>query len=179
MHVQLRLDTQAPVADAEDPLVLLQECHARIRHFSQLALVLARAQGKPEAQVADAARQVARYFRVSLPLHAADEDEGLAPRLRAVGVPATVEQALAEMERQHVELETLLAEVMPGWERVAEDPRALVVHAGTLERQAVRLAALFEAHLHLEETVLFPAARLMLGPGQRKSLAREMRARRA
>jgi hypothetical protein len=61
---------------------LLLECHERIRHFARLALKLAGTRDLPPAEVAEAAAAVRRYFAEALPLHAADEEESMMPRLR-------------------------------------------------------------------------------------------------
>ena len=63
------------------PLEMLQGCHVRIRHFMQLSRTLSQALDAPQAEIAEAAAALVRYFSQALPLHEADENETLFPRL--------------------------------------------------------------------------------------------------
>ena len=63
---------------------LLLDCHERIRHFSTLAVRLAREDASDDERRGVAAG-VARYFEQALPLHVRDEDESILPRLRGRG----------------------------------------------------------------------------------------------
>ena len=63
---------------------LLLGCHARIRHFTAVAVKLAHALAATSDEIRQAAEVVHRYYSVSLPLHEADEDQTLRPRLDAV-----------------------------------------------------------------------------------------------
>src|SRR4051812_30710357 len=67
----------------EPLLAALLDCHSRIRRFSTLAIRLAEADAPPN-EIAETAAAVHRYFTVALPLHAADEDLSIAPRLAVV-----------------------------------------------------------------------------------------------
>ena len=79
MAVLTRLGRGAGAADA---VGLLLDCHERIRAFTAMASRLA-APGDPGPDaIRDAAARVHRYFAEALPLHAQDEEESLAPRLR-------------------------------------------------------------------------------------------------
>ena len=66
---------------SEDAVDLLLSCHYRIRHFTALAARLAEATAAPPDQIEQTAASVARYFRIALPLHKADEDGSIYPRL--------------------------------------------------------------------------------------------------
>ncbi|MBL8623303.1 MAG: hemerythrin domain-containing protein [Myxococcales bacterium] len=129
----------------------LLACHERIHRFTALAARLGTPDGTA-AERAEAAAGVVRYFTVALPLHAADEDASLAPRL-AGGDPA-VDAALAQMTAEHVAHAAPLA-------RVVDAARTIVAAPATvppdLAAAAAALAALFTAHLALEERAIFPA----------------------
>jgi len=134
----------------------LLDCHARIRKLGALALRLAA--GAPSAQARDAAEQLHRYFSIALPLHIADEDESVRPRLERLGDP-TVDAALGSMTIEHVEIEATLAELLESWLAIIQGPtdaRCLGTRgpAIALERQML-------AHLHDEETFIFPALALL------------------
>src|SRR6266540_5325623 len=75
MLTQISSPPQSPAPSG--PVEMLLDCHHRIRHFVQLSRALAEAQESPQAQVAEAAEAIFRYFSQSLPLHEADENETL------------------------------------------------------------------------------------------------------
>lgn len=140
-------------SDRPDSVVArLADCHARIRRFSTLAARLADAETAPDAEIAEAARAVVRYFDLALPLHAADEDQSIAPRLGAAQA-----QALSEMTAQHQRIEWLLDELIPRWRRLATAPAERAADRAQLSDGAARLIAMFDAHLALEEAHIFPA----------------------
>lgn len=175
MLVQLRLQP-APATHRGDALQLLLDCHERIRTFSALAVRVARLPDVPPSERAEAAARVERYFTVGLPLHVEDEEHSLAPRLREAGLPPEALQALDEMTRQHERIEALLATLLPTWRELCEAPERYGMLAARLE-ESEPLAKL-EAHLQLEERVLFPVARARLSRESVEALASEMRARR-
>jgi iron-sulfur cluster repair protein YtfE (RIC family) len=141
-----------------DLVELLLECHARIRRFIALArTVAARPDASPE-DTREACERVQRYFTEALPLHVADEEESVLPRLR--GQSPQVDDALALMAGQHAAhaepLQSMLqAAAALGLDR--DDAQA----RGALLATAARLEAEFEEHLALEEAALFPALRAL------------------
>lgn len=156
-------------------VALLSECHQRIRHFSHLACELARRSDAPPAEIEQAAASVMRYFSEALPLHVADEEESITPRLR--GRSDEVTRALTTMSQEHVEHGPQLAELLSALTELRQAP--------TSEQARLRLAAVamplqldFERHLALEESVLFPALHLLPAADQ-KQIVEELRARRA
>ncbi|MCY1022769.1 hemerythrin domain-containing protein [Pyxidicoccus sp. MSG2] len=177
MFVQLRFQP-APAAP-EDAFQLLLDCHGRIRDFSQLALRLARDVESPPRERSEAARRLERYFTEALPRHVADEDLSLAPRLLRAGLSPRGLEALHEMSRQHVDIERLLARLLPTWNALATAPELGPELAAELRQDSMRLAALLESHLLLEEQALLPEARSLLSPEDARAVRAEMRARRA
>jgi hemerythrin-like domain-containing protein len=159
----------------EDVVDLLRECHDRIRRFLGFAHRLASAEGLAAGEIRDVAGQIYRYFTVSLPLHVADEDVDLAPRLR--GTSAEVDAALATMTREHVEHERATAAVVALCAELARDPAQHASRAPELAAATATLAALFDPHLELEERVIFPAL-AALPAADRDALRLAMRARR-
>lgn len=171
------IGTRREAAGEEDALDLLVACHARIRSFTQLALALARSEGLTDEAVAESAAAVGRYFSLALPLHVADEDDSMMPRLlRAPGAVALA-APLAQMAREHVEIEASLAALNPVWEQLAAEPHRLDAQRGAF----VVLPAferLILGHLELEEREIFPVLRAQLGPVEMLALKAEFRARR-
>jgi hypothetical protein len=126
--IAARPSTRRPTDD--DALDLLLACHGRIRSFTSLAVTLAGGRGLADAEVAEAAGAVARYFGVALPLHVADEDESLMPRLLAAPAARALDEPLRTMEREHVEIEAHLAAFVPVWEELAAEPGRLESRRG-------------------------------------------------
>lgn len=177
MIVPLRHD---PVASSGDEATdLLLECHGRIRRFSALALRLARAVGVAPGEIADAARSLARYHTVALPLHQQDEDVSVLPRLITLDIPNELALALERMAGQHIDLERVIGELVPHWEALDADPGRIGELATRMAKPAEQLEQMWRVHLALEEQVVFPAIPRLLQADERAALVAEMRARRA
>ena len=161
----------------EGPGELLLACHARIRSFTGLAARLASSEPASAADVAEAAARVHRYYSVALPLHQADEELSLAPRLERVAGAALLE-SLSAMKDQHVRLDEVIAGLLPSWERLVREPAARAQLSSAMAREIARLEELWTVHLGSEETAVFPALRLLPAP-ELTQIAAEMRARRA
>ncbi len=167
----------SPRATSSDPTDLLLECHERIRMaMRQAEAIVAAADGDPG--IAPTAASVHRYFSVALPLHAADEDESLAPRLWETGLPERLLDVVAAITPQHVAIDAVLARLLPAWERLAKEPQALADLRTSLQRDTAQLDALWVEHLDLEERVVFPLIGDRLAPAVRADIVREMRDRR-
>ncbi len=161
----------------EDAVELLTGCHDRIRHFTGVAVKLAHAQGSAPEEIVQAAAGVHRYYSVSLPLHEADEEETLRPRLDSIA-DERVRHALVAMSDQHMAIDELLERLLPLLALVKNNPDAL--HAAAPEMCSVTKALdeIFRAHLEMEEEVIFPGIRRLPSSAQSEML-REMQGRRA
>ncbi len=158
-----------------DLVELLAECHERIRRFLDLAHRLTTTPGLQPDDIASVASQVHRYFTGAFALHMADEDELLLPRLR--GRDPALDAALERMEADHVEHADHLERLVALCDELARDPRRLAARANALAETVDALTLGLEAHLGLEELVIFPRL-AMLTAVERASIRREMRARR-
>jgi hemerythrin-like domain-containing protein len=150
-----------------DPLAFLLAEHARqkvlLSHLDRLARNRV---GRGKAAIAAA---LGAWFACELPLHLADEEQSLYPRLGATA--ATLLAALAEEDAvnpaRRARLRQGLAALAtghvtpPGWEFCALD-----------------FVADYRRQIALEEQRLFPMARAVLGPGEQAAIRREMAARR-
>ena len=94
MYVQIGVPKEP-----SDIVDLLLECHERIRTFVGLAGRLANTKQPSVDEVRDAATRVARYFSEALPLHVADEEQSILPRLS--GRDSELDKALNSMREQH------------------------------------------------------------------------------
>ena len=168
-----------PRAATDDTLVdLLLGCHARIRRFTAMAIALTEpaAAARPLAEIAEAADAVRRYLAVALPLHIADEDEAIAPRLLAH--QPDLAPALARMHAEHEAHAPLLAGVIDLCADLARSPADLATLAPRLAPLAADLAAALIAHVDEEERVVIPAVATLPAADQ-AAIVSELRARRA
>lgn len=153
----------------------LLECHERIRRFTELARELGARSDLPTSEVRDTCERCARYFTDALPLHVADEEQSLVPRL--AGLSREVDEALATMETQHREHQEGLSRTLRALEGLRAAPSDPERRA-ELHTAASALSAEFTLHLAMEETVLFPAIRTRLPIATQELIAGEVRARR-
>ncbi len=160
---------------AEDLAGLLLDCHQRIRRFTALAGRLAAPGDAASAELAEAAGRVLRYFEGALPLHAADEDETIRPRL-VVARPDLAE-VLARMTEQHGPIDQAIALGAPAWRAIVAEPSCAPDHVPVLAEAAAELDRLFAVHLPPEETLVFPAV-AALPPELQEEIRAEFRARR-
>lgn len=158
-----------------DLVSLLVECHGRIRRFLDIAHELATTPGVPADEARAAAGQVRRYFTVAFPLHLADEEESIIPRL--TGRSAELDRALAQTHDDHAEHAELIDRLVALCDTVVRDPQQLPATATELAATATRLTDVLEAHLRLEELHIFPALR-ELPEAERSTIHDEMRTRR-
>lgn len=177
MPIQIRRRV-AEAAPATDAAGLLLECHVRIRDFIATALRLTTAHALPPEEIAAAAAGVHRYFAEALPLHAADEDASIAPRLRLHAPGPEVLAALDAMTREHQEHQAPLRRLLARWAELAADPASIARDDDTWRDDTRDLEAQFQQHLAAEEAVIIPAMRRAFDAAVDAELVREMRARR-
>jgi hemerythrin-like domain-containing protein len=158
----------------DDVVELLLECHDRIRNFTALARAIGERSDDTESDAVDACARVERYFCEALPLHEADEEQSVLPRLQ--GRSAEVEQALAAMQEQHGAHAVKVADLLAASTALRGSPSDGALRHD-LAAAARELQRAFDAHLELEERVIFPAL-AALPPEVRAALVSELRARR-
>ena len=160
----------------EDAVDLLNGCHDRIRHFTGVAVKLAHAQAAAAEEIAQAAAGVHRYYTVSLPLHEADEEETLRPRLDGIA-DEKVRHALVAMSDQHMAIDDLLERLLPLLVMVRNNPPALGAAGAEMCAITNALDEMFQAHLKMEEETIFPVLRTLPETTQAEMLL-EMQSRR-
>lgn len=169
---------EAPAAGFDTPFELLEACHQRVHRVLGLLQRLEAhlAQHGADAQAREAAQDVQRYFDIAGPAHHEDEERHLFPRLLQ-HADRTVRQAAQRLLEEH--------RVMSArWARLRSDLQAVVqgqVPAGPEAARQQRwdaFATLYRAHIALEESVAYPAARLLLDTAALQVAGREMAARR-
>jgi hemerythrin-like domain-containing protein len=141
-------------ASADSAVALLHACHSNIRRFLATARALASESATTEEDIAATSLSVSRYFREALPLHVADEEESVAPRLSRTD-PAT-EATVARMLGEHASHHALVADVAGLCDALAKAPARRAELAPRLGPAAADLSQTLESHLRWEEETLFP-----------------------
>ncbi len=169
-----------PTADpeTEDAISLLLGCHDRIRHFTEVGARLAQSPQAPASDRIEAARAVLRYYTVALPLHEADENESVYPRLKRALPPGELAHANQQMLEQHAGINASVAELVPMWQQIERDPQSQNELGERLRLRTEHLRALWNVHLTLEEEQVIPAMRKYLAAADMSAIAQEMRDRR-
>jgi hemerythrin-like domain-containing protein len=162
----------------EDAISLLLRCHDRIRHFTDLAERLGLHPERPARDRQGAAHAVLRYYEVALPLHEADENDSIYPRLSRALPVGHLAEANRSMVQQHAVIDVLIAGLIPMWRLIAENPEEQQRLSPELPRRVQQLRELWSTHLRLEEEEIIPAMRRFLSQQELQAIEAEMRARR-
>ncbi|MDB5815973.1 MAG: hypothetical protein JWN23_3090 [Rhodocyclales bacterium] len=143
-----------PSPSFEDPVSMLLACHDKVRHFARLSTRLGAHVGHrgADAEAAQAAASILRYFDMAAPLHHADEETDLFPALRALN-KRTLSVALDELEAEHDVLENLWRSVKPWLEATAQ--KNYITPPSTLPAFAKR----YLQHAEREENEAYGAVR--------------------
>jgi len=165
-----------PSKEPSDIVDLMLECHDRIRSFVSLACRLAGANELSPDGIRDAAARISRYFSEALPLHVADEERSVVPRL--AGKSPELDAALQEMQGEHEEHEANVKSLIETCNTLKVSPERLNDLRETLRDAASTLESAFTSHLKQEEDVILPAIRALLTPNQRAEMLIELRERR-
>jgi hemerythrin-like domain-containing protein len=169
-------------SDFTDPIGMLSDCHRRIERFLQALIEITQeVQGQPlRTEQRSALETSLRYFREAAPRHTADEEESLFPRLRrmnsseaqaALARVDSLEQDHKQAERKHSEVERLGQE----WLSRGQLPTGQVAR---LQYLLAELSVLYQQHIRIEDTEVFPSAKRLLSGDDRTLIGAEMAARR-
>ena len=171
--------------DFDNPLGLLSDCHRRIEMFlDRLILVSEQVRGaelSPDQR--ETLASALRYFRLAAPLHTADEETSLFPRLRTLaeaGDPKA-RQTLAtvgRLEADHEAADARHGEIDRLGSRWLDQGTLPVAEAARLESEVRNLRSFYAAHIAVEDKQLFPLAGEILDGDEVEVLGREMAARR-
>jgi len=168
-----------PDSGFDDPIGILKDCHRRIEHFLHILCIVAeRGQGRALIDEEREAVQAAlHYFRVGGVRHTADEEVSLFPRLRAGSAASGIQEldALESDHRRANELHDAVELLYRAW-----------MIAGCLSQEdEVRLCSatqqlkqLYDAHIQVEEGIVFPQAAELLDEQTITKIGQEFQARR-
>lgn len=173
-----------PLADFDDPLGVLHDCHRRIENFlEQLIMVTSEALASDGVLSDQASLTLAgalRYFRIAAPKHVLDEEETLFPRLRASNdarVSETFEQ-IERLEKEHDKTNSLHAKVDElgrAWIDTRQIDASDLAH---LKEMLEELHSIYTEHIKVEENHIFPLAQDVINKDEQVKMGREMKTRR-
>jgi hemerythrin-like domain-containing protein len=167
-----------PAAGFDEPMAMLLACHERVRRsLTGLGRIAERAaQGRVDAAVREAARDVLRYFDVAAPHHHEDEERHVFPLVLSSCGDAALRDAVHTLERQHVELRALWSLLRGPLEALAEGGDE--AFDAPARDTAAQFIAVYERHAAIEETTVFPFAAARLDADALACIGAEMAARR-
>jgi hemerythrin-like domain-containing protein len=164
----------------DDPIGMLKDCHRRIEQFLQiLCVVVDRAPGRSMSEEEASAVQAAlQYFRVGGQRHTADEEKSLFPRMRAEQRSADAVKEIDVLEGQHREAADLHLAIDKLYSRWAEGKPLSAEDEEWLRTAIQRLKLLYDGHIKVEESLVFPRAAETLDKEAIAAIGEEFRARR-
>jgi hemerythrin-like domain-containing protein len=135
----------------DDPLALLRACHSKMLAHCDLldALVQQVRAGEQGDAARKAAQDIIRYFSGSAPLHHRDEEEDLFPRINRQSL--RIAELVHNLKREHQELDSLWAAVLPELQRIPDDG-----FSDDLQAAAARFCELTRQHINRENRELLP-----------------------
>ncbi len=191
-----QISTGARTATETTAQGMLLSCHKRIRHYSEMACRLAHAHSAPADEIVRAAVDIHRYFTIALPLHEADENRSLHPRLitaltsdgSASSTNESAENAVLRrlagpaanaMVEQHESIDQLVERLVPLCTILMNKPEELDEVSAELHQISAALREIFDVHLKLEEETVIPAMEQFLTKEELAQILNEMKARRS
>ena len=167
-----------PDAGFDHPLEILDGCHLRIRRQCETIqrLVTHLAAHGADAEAADAARAVMRFFDTAGGNHHRDEEEDLFPALHRHAPSAELHKTdnlIARLRADHDKLDALWSDMRPRLRAVIGGDGSQLDSAS-----ATAVSAAYERHVNLEEAELLPLARRVLDSDVIASLGKRMARRR-
>lgn len=173
----------APQHGFDQPLGLLSDCHRRIERF--LDAILRTVEASTDGALAPGARPgletALRYFREAAPRHTADEEDSLFPRVLAASDDpraAAAAAVIARLSAQHEAADAMHGAVDRLARRWVADGRLPERDLAQLRVWVLRLRAIYEEHIAVEDHNLFPLAARVLDHRALTQVGREMAQRR-
>ncbi len=167
-----------PDSGFDDPIGMLTDCHRRIERF--LGVLCKVIQGAGRRSLTDeeksAVQAAINYFQQGGQRHTSDEEESLFPRLRGKLIPAV--EAIAQLQtdhrnanRLHNSIECLYLSWISSGALSADEEHQLLA-------ETKQLKELYEAHIMVEENIVFPYAAQTLDIETLASIGQEFNRRR-
>jgi len=160
-----------------DGFDVLDVCHRQtVVALGKLAALVTRLEtvGVDET-TRELASEVFAHFSMTARRHHQDEEQHVFPSLVQAGDPATV-QTVLRLQQDHVWIEEDWMELSGHIDAIACGQSWYDVDV--LREGASIFTALMHDHIALEESMIYPQARALIGTAQRQAMGREMAARR-
>ncbi|MBB5503299.1 hemerythrin domain-containing protein [Paraburkholderia sp. MM5384-R2] len=166
-------------AGFDEPFDMLTACHERVGRMSMLLEGLARHLDEcgADADAAQAARDITRYFDVAGPAHHEDEERHLFPALISQGLPAEV-AIIEKLQREHLAMSEQWKTLRLDLDQLVQGRWPVNMSTEAFARWAT-FAALYRDHMATEETQVYPAARQLSDDTARAGMGYEMARRRS
>lgn len=162
-----------PAPDFSNPLGLIRACHQRmLRHLELLEKVCTHLQSdNMDQQVADAAKQVHRYFTSAAVTHHRDEEDDIFPLV--VRTSLKMAQLIHGLKKDHQKLEQLWLQLEPGLGKLQsiESPEDFIQHAQ-------EFCSAYRHHIQVEENEFLNLAQHLLSKQQLEEIGENMEERR-
>ena len=172
---------ESPAVGFDQPFEMLEACHDRVRRsLALLGKLVAYLSDHPhDAQSRSAAHDVLRYFELAAPLHHQDEEAHVFPSLSSAadGTDSALKAAVVRLRADHAQMESLWAELRPVLQVWASDAAGAAPDERA-RRLAAAFAGLYDEHLVVEETLVFPAARARIDEAGQIAMSHDMAHRR-
>ena len=169
-------------SDFSDPIGILGDCHRRIERFlGVLRKLAAELEGAALSEEERAALATSlRYFRDAAPKHTADEEESLFPRMRTMADAHTqaVLNRIDALENDHQTAKAAHEQVDSLGQTWMNRGRLTPEEASRLSAVLGELAVLYERHIAIEDSDVFPSAARLLSPADCRAIGSEMAIRR-
>lgn len=167
--------SRAAVPDAFDVFdASHREIVMQLQNLDDLCAKLQRA--SPSEKDAVRARDLISFFSGPARDHNYEEERHAFPPLLQCGTPELV-QAAQSLQEDHALIELNWLDLMPDLQAVASGSPSIDLHS--LVEHAQTFSAVMRDHITIEESLLYPALRTRLEAAMRRSVSREIAARRA
>jgi hemerythrin-like domain-containing protein len=172
-----------PDCGFDDPIGMLKDCHRRIERFLHvLVVVVDRAAGRSLTEdEKSAVLSAMSYFQQGGKRHTADEEESLFPRLRTklhAQFSAAEIERIESLEHDHRLADRLHETVDAHFTVWIKADRLNTEEEKKLQFATRKLKELYEAHIQIEEGIVFPRASQVLDLESISAMGEEIRLRR-
>ncbi len=168
----------SPAVGFEQPFEMLMACHERVnRSLDLLHRLLDHVDANGhDKQSRSAAADVLRYFDIAAPLHHEDEEFHIFPVLVS-GQDARLRDAVSALQNDHECMTTgwmALRGTLVQW----RDDKHPPLPDAALRQRVQDYTGMYGAHIHTEESLVYPAARDLMDAAALARIGAEMQARR-
>jgi hemerythrin-like domain-containing protein len=118
------------------------------------------------------------YFERAAPRHTLDEEESLFPRLRAHDEARSELEAIEKLHSDHTVADEMHRQVHSLARLWLDEGELSEKNTHRLVEMLKELSSLYERHINVEDSQLFPKAARVLGRGEIEAIGREMASRR-